>query len=79
MQVLLLQGDYGVTVTLFIICTTLCAMGMKLTSLNVLIVKKILFPAAVDRLQSTIIGTITIQTMMSRLWSVSQVCYTHLL
>ena len=46
-QVLLLQGDYGVTVIMFIICTTLNAMEMKATSLSVLMANKIHRTAAI--------------------------------
>lgn len=65
MQVLLLQEGYGVTITIFITCTTRSVMEMKAISWSVTIAYKTLFLAAVIRDQYYTI--ITIQILMLHL------------
>lgn len=67
MQVLLLQGGYGVIITIFITCTTRSAMEMKAISWSVNIAYKTLFLTAVIRDQYYTIITITIQILMLHL------------
>ena len=67
MQVLLLQGGYGVIITIFIIYTTRNAMEMKAISWSVIIAYKTLFLAAVIRDQYYTIVTTTIQILMLHL------------